>query len=357
MPHRTSKNGSFRLDRRFPGVGRLAVASGATTATEFRKRDALLTRLYDQGRLDLLQAIRSGKLSVTEVYAADRMAQLDSLTGDRALLSANLWQAVKNWAPTSAPAKQTRRRYATSFVTFERSGVLKTTATVGDLSSVDWRALGATWKGGPSDWNHLRRAVSRFLSLYLGDVHHPLRRAVVKAIPTRKEYSRVPDLPISLFYSIIEAAPEWVRPAYLTMAALGLRVGEYLKLTKDHLLPHTLSVRIPGTKTAESAAVVRVDERLWPWVVAGVPSPLAYKWLREYFKRAVKAVGAPLDLRLHDLRHCYAQWLVDAGASEARVQVGMRHATAAMTRRYAMQRDKGENAKLMANLLLPAKTA
>lgn len=55
------------------------------------------------------------------------------------------------------------------------------------------------------------------------------------------------------------------------------------------------------------------------------------------------------------MRH--TQWLVDAGASEARVQVGMRHATAAMTRRYAMQRDKGENAKLMANLLLPAKTA
>jgi integrase len=143
-------------------------------------------------------------------------------------------------------------------------------------------------------------------TLYLGDVLHPLRRQVVKAIPTREEYSRVPDLPISLFYSIVEAAPEWVRPAYLTMAALGLRVGEYLKLTKNHLLPHTLSVRIPGTKTAESAAVVRVDERLWPWVVAAVPSPLAYKWLREYFKRAVKAVGAPLDLRLHDLRHCYA---------------------------------------------------
>ncbi len=55
--------------------------------------------------------------------------------------------------------------------------------------------------------------------------------------------------------------------------------------------------------------------------------------------------------------HRYAQWPVDAGASEARVQVGMRHATAAMTRRYAMQRDKGENARLMANVLLPARTA
>lgn len=134
-------------------------------------------------------------------------------------------------------------------------------------------------------------------------------------------------------------------------------MGEYLALTKAHLLPHTCSVRIPGTKTELSATVVRVDERLWPWIEAGVPSPLAYKWLREHFKRALRAAEAPSDLRLHDLRHCYAQWLVDAGAPEARVQVGMRHATAAMTRKYAMQRDKGENAKLMANVLLPARTA
>ena len=102
MPHRTSKHGTFRLDRRFPGVGRVAVASGATTATEFHKRDALLTRLYDQGRLDLLRAIQAGALNVTEVYAADRTGQLDTLTGDRALLGANLWDAVKGWTPTSA---------------------------------------------------------------------------------------------------------------------------------------------------------------------------------------------------------------------------------------------------------------
>src|SRR5207245_7622116 len=118
---------------------------------------------------------------------------------------------------------------------------------------------------------------------------------VVKAIPTRKENSRVPDLPLTLFWAIVQAAPEYLRSAYITMAALGLRVGEYLKLTKDHLLPHSLSVRIPGPKTAESAAVVRVDERLWPWVLAGVASTLAYTWLRESFHRALTAAVAPLD--------------------------------------------------------------
>ena len=58
------------------------------------------------------------------------------------------------------------------------------------------------------------------------------------------------------------------------------------------------------------------------------------------------------DVRIHDLRHCYGQWLADARVPEARIQVGMRHTTAAMTRRYTKQRDKGENARTMADVLL-----
>jgi integrase len=69
-----------------------------------------------------------------------------------------------------------------------------------------------------------------------------------------------------------------------------------------------------------------------------VPSPLAYKWLREHWVRARKAAGAG-DVRLHDLRHFTAQLLVNAGRPEAAVQGTLRHATPAMTRRHAMMRD------------------
>jgi hypothetical protein len=105
--HRTSSNGTYRLDRVFPGVGRIAVASGATTATEFHKRDALLTRLYDQGRLELLRAIRTGLYTPTEVYAADREKRLDHLTGDRAVLERPLWETVEGWlGPKSDQARR-----------------------------------------------------------------------------------------------------------------------------------------------------------------------------------------------------------------------------------------------------------
>ena len=114
-------------------------------------------------------------------------------------------------------------------------------------------------------------------------------------------------------------------------------------------------MQIPGTKTAASAATARVDERLWPWVLQGVPSPLQYKWLRLYWKRALKAAGADPTLRLHDLCHCTGQWLADAGLGEARIQTTLRHATAAMTRRYTKQLDKGEAAAALAGVLVREK--
>ena len=172
--HRTSKGGTYRLDRRFPGVGRIAVASGATTRDEFRNRNAMLTRLYNKGRLDLLTEIRAGRLTVTEVYAADRNDNLDRLTGDRAVLVRPLWKAVEGWNEHSAKAQGTRRRYETSFDALKATAVLGDGATIEDLGGVDWRQLEAAWKGGAADWNHLRRAVSRFLSMQLGDVYHPV---------------------------------------------------------------------------------------------------------------------------------------------------------------------------------------
>jgi hypothetical protein len=200
---------------------------------------------------------------------------------------------------------------------------------VSALTGVDWKALAKRWEGSGADWNHCRRAVSHFLAEHLGDVYHPLRRAVMKRYPKQAECERVPDLDVPTFWRVVEQAAEHV----------------------------TKTVSVPGTKTAGSVAVLAVDPELWPWVVAGVPAPVGYKWLRIYWKRALEAAGADVTLRLHDLRHLTAQLLVNAGQSEASVQTTMRHATASMTRRYAVQWDRGENAAALARVLLEARTA
>jgi hypothetical protein len=118
-------------------------------------------------------------------------------------------------------------------------------------------------------------------------------------------------------------------------------------------MPHTCSIRVPGSKTAASSATIRVGEQLWPWVTACVPAPVGYGWLRIYWKRALKAAGADTTLRLHDLRHCCGQWLTDAGRPEASVEKTLRHASPTMTRRYTTQRDRGLDAAAMGSILVP----
>ncbi len=360
--HRTSEHGTYRLDRVFPGVGRIAVASGATSKDEFNKRNALLTRLFDQGRLDLLRAVQARTYTVTEIYSADRESKLNQLTGDRAIFSRPLWKAVESWVgrPLWGEAAEkwegvepghTRRRNAVSFKALKARADLPESATVESLGGVDWKALKARWPKSDGDWFQLRAAVSKFLSDQLGDVQHPFRRTVVKAIPFAKAAERVPDLDVATFWRIVHQTPEFLRASYVTIAYLGLRVGEYLRLQDTDLLPATKQVRVPGTKTASSAATLPVAPEMWPWVKAAVPSPLGYKWLRTHWVRAREAVEAG-DVRLHDLRHFPAQLLVNAGQSEASEQSTMRHATPAMTRRYAKQRDRGENAKVLADVLL-----
>ena len=44
-PHRDKNLGTFVIDRRFPGVGRIKRASGATDAGVYKSLDAMLTTL------------------------------------------------------------------------------------------------------------------------------------------------------------------------------------------------------------------------------------------------------------------------------------------------------------------------
>lgn len=340
----TRRPKSLRIDRVFLEVGRIALASGTTDRATFRRYDDLLTELYEEGQLDVLKKIKAREITIREVYDARRKRR--PITAS-ACLRKNLWDAVEAWVSKSRAGE----RYAVSFNQLSRSNVLSSGARVGDLAKVDWVVLRDNWQGGPSDWNHLRRAVSRFLTVILGDVHHPFRREIMKAIPIQHEVERVPDLRPDTFWELVSRTPEHVQPCYVCLAATGMRVGEYLRCTEDNLLPLTKAIHVPGTKTDGSDAPVQVDAELWGWIERAIPSPVQYGWLRIHFKRAAREVGLP-DLRLHDLRHCFGQWAIDGGVPESVVQVALRHADPAMTRRYTKQRDRGEHARVIGDVML-----
>jgi len=70
------------------------------------------------------------------------------------------------------------------------------------------------------------------------------------------------------------------------------------------------------------------------------PEPIGllsrFTWGRWRFKPAVEAAGlAAAGVRVHDLRHTYASWLVQAGVPLADIQLVLGHASVTTTERYA----------------------
>jgi hypothetical protein len=170
---------------------------------------------------------------------------------DGVKLNANLWDAIEVTLPSMGKTAATRYRYQTSFKALQRKAAKISSAT--RLESPTWRSsiwkeLKAAWGASGTDWMHLRRAVSAFLSKYL-DLYHPFRRRVMKDFPTAKEHKRKPNVSIDQFKKIVRRVRPQLAPVFWTLAITGMRFNEYLRLQSraDLARPY---VRCPAPRTS-----------------------------------------------------------------------------------------------------------
>jgi integrase len=329
----------------------MQVSSGARKLTEFRRRDGLLTKLYDQGRLDLLKALKDGRLTAAELVDADRRDRLPQAAADL-IADRPLWPTVLDACDRMTSCGDgTRANYRKSWRALKASGVLREESRLSDLLLVNWRALEGRWGRSPAHWNHLHRAVSRTLTVLLESEVHPFRLAVMKEFPMRQEIDREPDFTPEAFWKVVGKLREHYRPFFVALATLGCRSGELVQLTKDDLMPLTTSIRIRRkVKNKWSPRVLPVDPSLYPWIERAVPVALRREWLREKWYQACDAAKVG-RVRLHDLRHCHGQWTLDQGVADVDVQRYMGHATAYMTQRYRRRGERARNSQAIANVL------
>ncbi len=255
-----------RLDRIMPGIGRFT--HRCPSAEELKKWDALLTKLWDTGRLELLRQLKAGSITFRELLDMERRDQLHYAT-DNIVLARSLWEAVglaadgtptgTGWLAGAARAEASRIRYGTAWRTLQRTGVLGPQAQIRDLSTMDWASLRRLTLAhlGPTGWNHIRRAVSAFLTAQLGGKlkgkYHHFRLAIMASFESEEEPERTPDLTVERFWEVLRHVPEPFRPSYVAMAAGGLGPGEYLRAEAHHLMPLTRGLRVLGTKKAARA--------------------------------------------------------------------------------------------------------
>ena len=403
-PARTGgKDGSFRFEIDWTAsLGfRIDRSAETTSKREYDGLKALLYQLRANGQVDVLRAFAAGEIPIAVLKQSKKAGRLasDTLMADLAMLR-RLWHNTAGCPQREHPSAphstaclgavdvilprmgkgETNDRYAKSFRKLRRvaAAELPDAALVSDLARVDWDALQARWLGegaSGSDWNHLRRAISRFLSTLLGHPHHPTRLEIVARIPLAEEEERVPELTVAQFWTIVAAIPEHARPCFVVLAATMMRLGEYLRCTEAHLVPAKLAVKVPGTKSKRSRRTVEVGPQAWPFVVAGIPSPLQSRWIHIYWWRACVALGfgryepvtdangrpvmktvverlrvpgqrrmerrtveVPktkyVGLRIHDLRHVGAQTATDEGATTPQVGDALGHSDPKTTIRY-----------------------
>ncbi len=105
--NRVSENGSFRIDRQIKSLGipRLQISAGTTSAKEARQRNELITLLINAKDRQILEALSSKKLTVTELWDAYAEAdeKLDALRA--ALLVKLSDDALKNGVLTATTQK------------------------------------------------------------------------------------------------------------------------------------------------------------------------------------------------------------------------------------------------------------
>lgn len=347
----------FDLDLSRIGLARVTKSARTRELDVYNKRKGILETLKNAGRLDILRAWAEDQISIEQLHSLNEEQKLFEAM-ELILFGRNLWEAFADTIDRMGKSQPTRDRYQTSINKLMRIGDAEGSpfrkhlgpgVTVGDLEKVDWDELKKHWGGSPSDWNHLHRMLSHFLSKFVGKKSQH-RYRIIEPVGRKKESPRVAELTVTQFFDLRDALPERLRPVLMTLLLTGMRRTEYLNAGKEHLLRDTHCVMIPQTEADTSTEPVYIDAALWHWIEAGIPSPLKYKWLRIHWKRACEAAGIP-GFRFHDVRHVLGQWAIDAGAPVSEVQAALRHDKLETTAIYLRRKAKKNVAKVIGGIV------
>jgi integrase len=238
-------------------------------------------------------------------------------------------------------------------------------------------------------WKRTLTASNRTVAKYLVVLHGMFRRAMkVWALPrnpaaeVERPRFRISDdidafSPEEVHALVRAAGSEQDACLYLTAAFTGLRLGELLALqwrdvdfTGEAIrvrrsynvhggvgTPKSGKVRSVPMVPEVAQALARLGEREWftgdeDLVFASeVGKYLDASALRERYKAALDCAGLRA-LRFHDLRHTFGTLAVKRAEIPA-VQAWMGHAHVGTTMRYIHHRDRGDEAKLLAEAFAP----
>lgn len=331
-----------RIDRTFDGVGRIAKFSGTTDTKTFARINAMMSGLFNVGRLDVLIWIREGVYTPLEVLYHWERGSLDKLRGPDAI--GGLIAALKRYQEHHEGSPSHKQDIGTSIRHMEKYATKA--HGINDLPTLLRKAKDKMLET-PVAFNRLRTHMLAFVSEAQGQ-HSPAWVAVSRVKRFKKAEGKRPQAKIRRPLTVaeldavcaaVEDVPvhggrkgaankgkmvvrrtidaEFIRHAVRFLATTGMRPQEYWQrggATWDVSIGITW---IRGTKTAAA-------NRASFYISTIVPPPCGEQLFRRLFSRATKkALGLELDT--YSLRRTFAKLCEDAGVVLSRRESYMGH--------------------------------
>ena len=306
-PHKSGGKGTYLLDRRFPGIGRIRRATGTKNKVTFKAIDGMLSALWVNGRTDILGQIRDGVLHPMIVYGQYRQ------TGIHALPTAQDMTPILDkafaWLERYDCSSAHRLNMRSSFRALQR---VAPQVTMDGLVNALMK-LRESQRDKPAMFNRTKHAVAAFLRDTYGKSYRVCRD--VRDVPRLKEPQKHgnPQTPDQLREMNI---PEPYKSMMWSMALTGMGPKEYWgkwEVLEDRVV-------IYGTKRkARMRSVPIAGNIVRPTRVPDV------------FKRNLRRYT---NIQPYDLRRSYATWMEGAGIPRTRRRLYLGHAEKDVTDRY-----------------------
>lgn len=178
-----------------------------------------------------------------------------------------------------------------------------------------------------------------------GVTSNPACRVSLFPVNNPKERFLTPEEAQRLLRELETSSNRLLRSIVAMLLLTGARKREVLHARWDDFDLPRRSWRIPLSKSGKSRHVVLSQSVIdllqqlpkhddCPWVFANPDTLKPFADIFFPWDKARKAAGLP-DLRIHDLRHSFASFLVNAGRSLYEVQKLLGHSQISVTQRYA----------------------
>lgn len=346
-PHRHSEGGSFMIDRRFKGIGRVHMASGITQATTFRAfNDGLTQMAKDAAGREWIRAMQRREVAPIDVWGVYRDGRWRE--APRPETASSLVEALEAWREDKRDevAKATyvgRKHLITQVRAAARSG-----AAIDELPTV-FREVKRRMKKAPVSFNQIRNYLRAFLRDTLGKRHELYQVVQFDVLPMaipghakKKEQKRHPLTPAqvqllaSKFSRVAAGGGEQEGHGHsaIAMALTGMHPKEYYV---DGFSVASTYVHVRGEKRAgRDRKVPRLfPSALWPHLTLTQPMISDPKTFGRAFRDA--AAAAKLTCTPLDLRRSFANWMEAADIDRTRRRMYMGHGARDVTDLYETQ--------------------